>query len=150
MESRFGVEAAEYQQMLAAEIDSAAYMAFLRGLAAELETVYARNISSEEKIAEKEQIISAAKIRFAEEYESRFSSDNDRGFVDLPVNNAYLDLYRLYNPGDAFFANLYEKSGSNLPAFIAAAKKLGRKKAAGNNPRARLEKALALYTESAP
>jgi predicted aminopeptidase len=143
MESRFGADSPEYQRMLAAEKDSAAYTAFLSELAAELETMYARNISREEKLAEKERIISAAKARFAENYETRFSSDNYRGFADLPVNNAYLDLYRLYNPGDNFFANLYERSGGSLSAFIAAAKSLTGKNAA-KNPRSQLAKALGL------
>jgi predicted aminopeptidase len=96
----------------------------------------------EEKLREKEHIISAAKEQFDAEYESRFSNDNYRGFSGLPVNNAYLELYRLYYAEDTFFAGLYERSGKNLPAFIAAAKTISKRSAL--DPRERLAKALGL------
>ena len=127
MEARFGADFREYGEMLAANEDNRRYVAFLRELIAELQTLYENGKSREEKISEKDRIISAAKERFDKEYESLFSGENYRGFSTLPVNNAYLELYRLYYAEDAYIAGLYERSGKDLPAFIAAAKSMSKK-----------------------
>jgi len=142
MEMRYGLNSDEYRKMLVSEIDSRSYIAFLQELIEELDVLYAagnpshnRSGSSsvtghsgrEEILMEKEKIIYAAKVRFDAEYDERFLSDNFRGFTRLPVNNAYLDLFRLYYDEDNFYIDLYERSGSNLPAFIAAAKTLNAK-----------------------
>jgi predicted aminopeptidase len=88
----------------------------------------------------KDEIIRAAQSRFADEYEGRFRSDNYRGFSELPVNNAYLELFRLYYSGGDYLRDLYARSGGNLPAFIAAAKRLKGK----GDPREELTKNLGL------
>ncbi len=143
MESRFGLESGEYRALQASKIDNLAFVSFIRELAAELEIVYASGKSREEKLREKEQIIAAAKMRFDAEYESRFTSDNFRGFSEMPVNNAYLDLYRLYYAEDDFCEELYEASGRDLKAFIAAVRTLEKKDSSGvRDPRVRLAKAL--------
>ncbi|MDR2575757.1 MAG: aminopeptidase, partial [Treponema sp.] len=73
-------------------------------------------------------------------YEENFKTDNYRGFIELKVNNAYLELFRLYHEEDHYFKDLYERSGSDLAKFISAAKTLkGR-----GNPKEELEKALGL------
>jgi predicted aminopeptidase len=147
MESRYGIDSDEYRAMITAEEDSRSYISFLRDLAVELQTLYTSDKDREQKLREKEQIINSAKSRFDAEYESRFSNDNYRGFSSLPINNAYIDLYRLYNAGDNFFADLYERSGKNLPAFIAAAKTMSKNKPRAsekNSSRERLAAALGL------
>ena len=125
-----------------AKTDSAAYLEFIQTLIAELDEMYKSEIKREEKLMRKEEIIHAAKLKFDTEYETLFSTENYRGFSKLPVNNAYLELYRLYYEKDHFLKDLYEKSGSDLPRFIAAAKSLGRR--SKGNPRQELEKALGL------
>jgi predicted aminopeptidase len=143
IESRFGSESEEYRAMQVSETDNRAYVAFILELSAELEAMYAGNEDREEKLRQKERVIAAAKERFIAEYEDRFTGDNYRLFAELPVNNAYLELYRLYYTEDNFFADLYEKSGRNLYAVIAAAKTLTKKDASGeHNPRTRLAQAL--------
>ena len=135
-----GSEADNAPEEASARTDSAAYLNFVRALITELDVMYRSDIPREEKLRRKEEIIAAAKIRFDENYDTLFKTENYKGFSKLPVNNAYLELYRLYYEEDNFFKDLYEKSGSNLPKFIAAAKTLGKK-----NPRAELEKALLQY-----
>jgi len=127
MESRYGADSAEYRDMLTAEADSKRYVTFLQELIRELKQLYESEKSSEEKVSEKEKIISAAKERFAAEYDNLFSGEGYRGFSELPVNNAYLELYRLYYTEDAYIANLFAKSGKTLPEFIAVAKSLPKK-----------------------
>jgi predicted aminopeptidase len=139
METRFRADSLEYRAMIDQEADSKTFVAFIQTLIAELDALYASGLDREEKLAGKEEIISAAKERFDGEYTNLFISDNYRGFLTLPVNNAYLELYRLYHAEDNFFADLYERSGRDLPAFIAAAKTITKK---GGNPRRQLEQAL--------
>jgi predicted aminopeptidase len=138
METRYGEDSSEYREMFVSETDGQKYVEFSQELIAELDALYSSDLKREEKLTEKEKIIKAAKKRFDAEYESRFSSGNFRGFSNLPINNAYLELYRLYHAQDNFYADLYERSGRNLPAFITAAKTVTKK----GSPRAQLDKAL--------
>jgi len=138
METRYGADSEEYQKTYKTENEYPKFVAFLQELIAELDAVYSSDLEREEKLKKKEETINKAKERFDAEYESRFTSDNYRGFSKLPVNNAYLELYRLYHSKENYFADLYERSGRDLPAFVAAAKTLTKK----GDPRAQMEKAL--------
>jgi predicted aminopeptidase len=141
IEKKFGADSEEYQDLLDSEADSTAYIAYIQELIAELDVLYKSGLRREEKLVKKAEIIRAGQERFATEYETRFRSKNYRGFATLPVNNAYLELYRLYYGENSFFKDLYARSGRDLPRFIAAAKTL---KAKGEDPKVQLEKALAL------
>jgi len=138
IETRYGKDSDEYREMHASNAENRNYITFIQELIGELEELYSSRLGREEILAEKERIINASKERFDAEYETRFSNDNYKGFLDLPVNNAYLELFRLYYTKDNYFSDLYERSGRNLPDFIAAAKTItGR-----GNPRTQLENAL--------
>jgi len=138
IQSRYGEDSEQYREIFSSEEDSQNYVAFIQELAAELEAVYSSTISREEKLAEKERVIAEAQERFDREYESRFSNDNYRDFSQMSINNAYIEFFRLYHAQDNFFADLYERSGQCLPAFIAAAKTI----TPGGDPRTQLENAL--------
>jgi predicted aminopeptidase len=140
MESRFEINSEARRRMLDAEADTAAFLECIRELIGELETLYAGNDSPAEKLQKKEELIAAAQTRFVEEYSRRFKSENYRGFASLPVNNAYLELFRLYYGGGDFYRDLYLRSGQDLPRFIAAAKTLTRK----GKPKEQLAAALGL------
>ena len=139
MKTRFGVDPGQYAAMIAAEEENRHYVDFIRELAAELESLYESGKSREEKLSEKERIIKAAQARFENEYESRFDSENYRGFSTMNINNAYLELYRLYYAEDDYIAGLYKGSGKSLREFIAAAKSMPKK---GPPGRERLANAL--------
>ena len=128
MESRYGIDSDAYRSMIAADEDYRRYVAFMQELIAELNHLYESGMSRGQILAEKENIISLSKEKYNDLYDTIFSDDRYRGFYNLPVNNAYLDLYRLYYAEDSGFAELYESSGKNLPAFIAAAKSIPQKK----------------------
>ncbi|MDR3166845.1 MAG: aminopeptidase [Treponema sp.] len=138
IEKTFGTDSPEYRRIGDSEADTAVFLNFIRGLIAELDGVYQNETGREEKLRRKEEIISAAKKRFEETYDDLYRSEAYRGFSRLAVNNAYLELYRLYYAGDHFFQDLYERSGRDLPRFIAAAKTLS----PGGDPRLLLERAL--------
>ena len=122
--------------------DGAVFIAFIQGLIAELDAMYKSDIPREEKLRLKEEIIENSKLRFGADYDTMFKTENYRTFIDLQINNAYLELYRLYYEEEHYFKDLYERSGSNLAAFIAAAKtvKVNRR----GNPKLELERALGL------
>ncbi|MDR2743227.1 MAG: aminopeptidase [Treponema sp.] len=124
IEKTYGVDSEEYRMIGASDGDSAVFLAFIRKLIAELETVYAGEADREEKLKQKAEIIREAQARFEAGYDAMFQSDDYRWFVKLEVNNAYLELYRLYYEEDTFFKDLYERSGRDLPRFIAAARTL--------------------------
>jgi len=138
MESRFGFDSPEYNEMLNSEADSKKFVEILQGLIAELDALYSSGTDHETLLQEKQKIINAAQEKFEAEYENNFKSDNYRGFSKLKINNAYLDLYRLYHDKDNFYVDLYERSGKNLTAFIAAAKTITKK----GDPRTQLANAL--------
>jgi predicted aminopeptidase len=140
MAGTFGEDSPEYAAMTEGEADSARYVAFLHGLIDELESLYATGLPREEKLRKKEEIIAAARERFRENYGELFHSDAYQGFLRLPVNNAYLELFRLYYAKDNYLKDFYLRSGGSLKKFIEAAKTLRE----DGNPRTRLEKALGL------
>jgi predicted aminopeptidase len=139
LKSRFGLDSPEYRAMVDGETDSTAYIAFIQSLIAELDAVYQSDSERDEKLRQKAAVIADAQSRFARDYETLFHTGNYRGFITLPVNNAYLELFRLYYSGSDYLTALYEQAGRDLPRFIAAAKTITGKA----NPKGQLERALA-------
>jgi len=142
--SRFGEDSEEYKAMVAAEKDSRAFLEFVRELITELEALYGSGYPLDVILYERQNIIAAAQERFEAEYDERFISDNFRGFSALPINNAYLDLFRIYTPADGFVKGLFERSGKTLAEFIAAARAMPRR---GPPGRERLARTLGLWEE---
>ncbi|MDR0400844.1 MAG: aminopeptidase [Treponema sp.] len=140
IEKKYGPESPEYRELADSEADTAAYVAYLRGLIAELEEVYQSPADREEKLARKAELIEQSQIRFGRDYDALFKGQAYRAFTDLPVNNAYLELYRLYYEGNSFYRDLYETSGRDLGRYIAAAKTLNSRE---RDPKAALARALA-------
>jgi predicted aminopeptidase len=139
----YGDEIPDFESAAAdTRADRETFISFIHHLIDELDEMYRSSIGREEKLRRKEEIIEAAKIRFDENYDTLFKTGIYRFFIDLPVNNAYLDLYRLYHEEDNYFKELYERAGSDLRQFIAAAKTLNPR--LRGNPRQELERALGL------
>ena len=125
--------------------DRVTYQTFIRDLITELDIVYKSGIPREEKLLRKNEIIEAARARFIENYDTLFFTDSYSGFGEMPVNNAYLELFRLYHEEDHYYKDLYDRSGQDLKKIITAAKTLkGNRNAGKGNPRDELEKALGL------
>ena len=132
-------------ELLDAAEDDAAFLDYIRDLIAELEEVYRSPISREEKLLRKEEIIEGAKARFEINYETIFKTENYRGFSEMPVNNAYLELFNLYYEENMFYKDLYDRTGRDLPKFIAAAITLKGNRLVNRgkgNPKEELERAL--------
>jgi predicted aminopeptidase len=139
IEKKYGPQSPEYQELTDSEADTTAYVAYLRGLIAELEELYRSPGAREEKLARKAEIINLSQERFTRDYDALFKSQAYRGFAELSVNNAYLGLYRLYYEGISFYRDLYARSGRDLSRYIAAAKTLNNRE---KDPKGALAKAL--------
>jgi len=136
IETRYGVDSVEYRGIFSSSSDSENYVKFIQELIAELDLLYSSGKGKELILIEKERIIKSYQVRFEAEYDSVFSSDNYRGFPQMQINNAYLDLFRIYYTEDNFYDELLERCAGDLRIFIAAAKKIT---ARGGNPRTQLE-----------
>jgi predicted aminopeptidase len=132
VESRFGADSEELKAAARRKKENAGFAAFVKGVRAELDKIYSRDIPGEEKLRLKEECIAASKTRFAAGYETLFTSENYRFFEELPVNNAYFQLYALYYEGSSYLEEVYKRTGGNLPAFIEAVKKAKSRKALQN------------------
>jgi predicted aminopeptidase len=140
IESRFGKDAKELREYDAHQKDSDVYVLYIQKLKTQLDDVYKSDISREQKLERKAAVIKAAQETFKTNYSAMFTTDAYKFFEDLPVNNAYLQLYGLYHDGGEYLEALYTKAGSNLPAVIEAAKKI---KQRGEPPQQQLEALLA-------
>ncbi|GMO49530.1 MAG: aminopeptidase [Termitinemataceae bacterium] len=123
MQERFGGASKELRDIADAEEDSKTFIATVQDLIEKLQSVYAKtDISSEEKLSLKEKTINDFKKEFAATYKNKFKTDNYIHYSDAEINNANLDLYRLYYKKDSELKELYKECGSNLKKFIEAAK----------------------------
>lgn len=109
----------------AASSDAAAFSAFLRGTREELEALYSSKRTDEEKRAGKARIIAAR----AEEYRRSVAPGMRRpGYRDFDmskINNAFIDLYSLYEGEPELYADFLEKvCGGDLRRFIAEAARI--------------------------
>ncbi len=120
--SRRGKDSGEYASALAGIADAQHFSAFLRGTAQRLEEIYTSRLREEDKREAKKRIIGERSVLFGHEYASIFSPEGFSRYRDYPmdrINNALLDLYRLYEGEPELYRDYYEKScGSDLATFV--------------------------------
>lgn len=126
--SRFGEASAEYRAKVEAEQDQQVFIKSMQDLIQRLEALYRTGLPKEQMLQQKDQIIQKFKEEFLATYSEKFQTEAYKKFAELPINNAYLFLYRLYYPEESFFETLYEQSGKNLKTIIQAAKQIRGKK----------------------
>jgi predicted aminopeptidase len=100
------------------EHDRIAYRESVAVLRAQLEQLYESDLTHEEKLEEKERVISAYQREFAAEYQERFRTDSFLSFAELPINNAYIDLLASYTQDLSLFEALYESLGRDVAAMM--------------------------------
>ena len=126
--------------------DEDAFAAWLRGTAAELQTVYTSSLPPAEKLARKVRIIAQRAIAY-KSYATIFHDEGYRNFPMEKINNAYLDLYRLYEGEPELYRDYYEKiCGSSLSIFV---RKVGRIVKAGGDPKEAMRRELAAAAQAA-
>ncbi|QQO09366.1 aminopeptidase [Breznakiella homolactica] len=121
--SRFGPESPEYLRIDENKENSRLFREDVLRLKDELDLYY-RGIPSppleDERIyiEEKQRIIREFQLSFLTDYELRYTADTYRGFGELPVNNAYLDLFQLYHGQREWFEEQYALSEYDMKAFL--------------------------------
>ncbi|HTO24119.1 MAG TPA: aminopeptidase [Spirochaetia bacterium] len=125
LRATYGQDSAEYRQAVDARDDSQLFVTLLQRLAARLEPVYASSLDRSEKIAEKQEIIAEFKAGLADARAAGFRTEDYSHLDTLPLNNAYLSLYRLYTSDVPLLRRWFtERCGSDLPRFMASMREL--------------------------
>lgn len=112
---RYGEDAPQVRQVLDERADHAVFRRFLHGVAAQLDSLYATDISFEEKLVAREQVFEEARRDFMR---LPLKTDLYGHFPNWTLNNARLSLYRVYQARTDIFERVYEAVGRDLRAAI--------------------------------
>jgi len=118
---RYGKDSEALAARRARAADGAAFVEFLKGSARLLDEVYVdATKSQDEKLALKAAILSERAAVFRVEAGSVFHDEGYRRFDMGAVNNAYIDLYRLYEEDLGLYERWFVSVASgSLPDFVA-------------------------------
>lgn len=121
----YGEDSPEYRAAVDGKADSDLFVSLLRGVAARLAPVYSSGLSREGKLARKKQIIDEFKAGLADARAAGFRTDAYSHLEKIPLNNAYLLLYRLYTSDVPLLRQWFEeRCGGDLGRFMASMKEL--------------------------
>lgn len=103
--------------------DEVRFSRFIDALVEELRAVYGRaDLTTEQKLAERERVFAAAKDRFRSEVQPSFEAGTFNGFLSIPLNNATLLARMVYYHRLADFDALLRAHGGDLAATVAELK----------------------------
>lgn len=95
------------------------YNGFLSGLRAELDVLYATDLTREEKIAEREGIFESARQRFGDEIlPQMIARDQFDWVLDFKFNNAWILLNARYNRDLGVFEDAYNAVDGDFARFL--------------------------------
>jgi predicted aminopeptidase len=127
-----GESSPELEAARAARRDAEAFSAWMKATALDLEAVYASDSQPDEKRSCKAQIIAERAAAFEKAYDGLFTGPRYRGFRMDKINNAYLDLYRLYEGESELYGEyLQALCDSDLRRFVSEMSRVARGAAAG-------------------
>jgi predicted aminopeptidase len=139
--SKYGEHSPQVEDLLRSRADDAAFAAWLRGTAEELQKVYASAATAAEKRTQKAAIIASRAADFKSEFARHFDTARYKDFPMEKLNNAYLDLYRLYEGEPELYKDYYEKiCGSSMRLFMTEVARIAKR---GGDPREGMRKELA-------
>jgi len=126
LEAEYGPDSSELQEMTESRADARRYTEDVFELRRRLEELYdevaaARSLKekTESEYREKKaRIIEDFQQEFLSCYNDRYTSEGYEGFGELPVNNAYLELFQLYQGREDWFAALFEEEGGDMKRFF--------------------------------
>ena len=141
LESTYGKHSPQVEDLLRSRADDAAFSAWLRGTAEELQKVYASGSTAAEKRRQKAAIIASRAADFKSEFALHFVTDRYKDFHMERLDNAYLDLYRLYEGEPELYRDYYERiCGSSMKRFMSEVARIAKR---GGDPREGMRKKLA-------
>jgi predicted aminopeptidase len=123
--------------------DAEAFAAYLAGTAKQLEAVYASGAGVGEKRLRKAEIIASRAAEYRRDYATIFKGDRYGDFPMERIDNAYLDLYRLYEGESSLYGDFYERvCGSDMRTFMATIARVARGSGAATGPKAEMRRLL--------
>jgi len=126
LEERYGPQSDQLASRRARNSDGESFIAFLKETASLLDAVYLdAYMTKEAKLTEKASILSLRAAAYKAVAETRFASESYRSFDMAAINNAFIDMYRLYEEDLALYEDwLTRVAGDSLPQFIMTLKEL--------------------------
>jgi len=125
LRARFGEASAEYRDAVDSQADSDHFVSLLRDLAARLSEVYASGVGRDQKLSQKRVVIDEFKAGLADAQAAGFRTEAYTHLDKIPLNNAYISLYRLYTSDIPLLRSWFEsRCGSDLRRFMASMKEL--------------------------
>jgi predicted aminopeptidase len=138
-----GAGSREVAEAKAGYADDAAFAAYLAGTAKLLEAVYASGSSEGEKRRRKAEVIAARAEEYARDYPSLFKGDRYEGFDMGKINNAYLDMYRLYEGESALYGDFCSTvCQGDIRLFVATVARIAHDAATRGDPKAEMRREL--------
>lgn len=130
---RFGDGSDEALRRKARLDDRAAFVDYLRETARLLEAVYADPaLDRDGRLERKAALLAERAMAYAESAPGRFQDEAYARFDMSRINNAYLDLYRLYEEDLSLYERWYEgPAAGSLSGFVASLKALAAKAGPG-------------------
>jgi len=121
---KFGEDSEQYKNAVLSKEDYSAYISLMRSLYNKLKAVYESDIAREQKLAEKERIITGFKNDIAHSYDSLFRTPRYKGLGSANINNANIASRMTYNRDLSLFYELYESRGRDLSKTVDELKAL--------------------------
>jgi predicted aminopeptidase len=116
LKGRYGEDSEEYRAAGVEDEGARNFIALLQSLSRELEVLYGGSDTRQEKLRRKAEIIADFKSRYSSAY---------KGFDKIPLNNAYVALYRLYSDDIPLLRAYWAlRCGGDLRRFMKAAEYL--------------------------
>ncbi|MCZ6635408.1 MAG: aminopeptidase [bacterium] len=111
LKSKFGPDAQVVRDVLMGAEDNRVFRRFMKAFAASLDSLYATDLTFEEKIQEREVVFEQAKERFQT---LPLKTKAYRNFLNWKMNNARMVLHRIYNEEVTLFEQVYEALDRDL------------------------------------
>lgn len=126
LEERYGQNSSQSASRLARSADGTAFVAFLKKTAALLDAVYQdHSLTKEDILTKKATILKLRAEAYKAEAVTIFSSSNYLNFDMAAINNAFIDMYRLYEEDLSLYEDwLARVAGGVLPEFMESLQKL--------------------------
>ncbi|MCK4542104.1 MAG: aminopeptidase [Spirochaetales bacterium] len=115
---KYGEESPEVERTRELRQDGETFRILLFELAGVLTEMYESDLPEEKKYLRKEELIEEFRQEFAKGYEERFLTDAYSWFSEFKVNNAFVNLYRLYSGEPELYRDICHCLGDDLPAAI--------------------------------
>lgn len=141
LEAAYGPDAPQIQEELADRRGREAYVNFLKETSARLDALYQGEAAPEDKRALKARIIWERAAEWTALAQASFPEGSRWRKADMSkLNNAWFDLYRLYEGESELYERFFaEVCGSSLPRFVERLRELSRDRKARKDMKAAMQ-----------